>query len=265
MIKDIQPTLLFSSLFAIAVAGIYGYTGWRLSKRVIHSPEARLAWTSFAVWWYGLAATTLIGGIQNLLGAFGLMSLAVFVTATYVNLLVLCIALWGLVYYLIYLFTGSNRSLIPSLVFYAIYYILLVYYVTASIPDHITIERWTMTLSYANPLTESFFVLVIILLLAPQLIGALAYFTIYFRLTDVTQKYRVLLVSWSIIAWFLSPAIALIGGLSEQDWWQIASRCIGLAAALTILMAYLPPQWLKQRYGIQSLGDEGRGGAAHSF
>jgi hypothetical protein len=33
-----------------------------------------------------------------------------------------------------------------------------------------------------------------------------------------------------------------------------------LAAALTILMAYQPPRWLKQRYGIISLGDEGTEG-----
>ena len=86
-----------------------------------------------------------------------------------------------------------------------------------------------------------------------QIIGGLAYFTLYFRVSDVTQKYRILLVSWSIIIWFLSPYCARAGGLAEQDWWQLASRLIGLAAALTILMAYLPPRWLKQRYGIVSL------------
>jgi hypothetical protein len=48
--------------------------------------------------------------------------------------------------------------------------------------------------------------------------------------------------------------------LAQQDWWQLASRLIGLAAALTILMAYLPPRWLKQRYGILSLTDESQGG-----
>ena len=48
----------------------------------------------------------------------------------------------------------------------------------------------------------------------------------------------------------------MAAGLAEQDWWQFASRLIGLAAALTILMAYLPPRWLKERYGIVSLPDE---------
>ena len=251
-----QATLLFSALFALTAASIYSYVGWRLSKRVITSSEARLAWRSFTVWWYGLAATTLIGGFLSLFGVAGLTSLPLFVTATYLNILVLCLALWGLLYYLIYLFTGNSRSLVPLTVFYVIYFVLLVYYITASIPESISVERWRTTLVYRAPLTGPFFAILIILLLLPEIIGGLAYFTLYFRVSDVTQKYRILLVSWSIILWFLSPLIALAGGLAQQDWWQLASRLIGLAAALTILMAYLPPRWMKQRYGVSSLTDE---------
>ena len=241
-------------------ASIYSYVGWRLSRRVISSSDARLAWGSFTIWWYGLAATTLIGGFLSLFGAFGLTSLPLFVTATYLNILIICLALWGLLYYLIYLFTGNRRSLVPLALFYIIYYVLLVYYITASIPGDVKISRWNTTLVYRAPLTGPFFVIVIILLLLPQIIGGFAYFTLYFRVSDVTQKYRVLLVSLSIIVWFLSPLIALSGGVGQQDWWQFASRFIGLAAALTILMAYLPPRWLKQRYGIISLSDESQEG-----
>jgi hypothetical protein len=251
-----QPTLLFSAFFAVIAAGIYSYVGWRLGKRAISSAESRLAWGSFTVWWYGLAATTLIGGLLNLFGALGLTILPLFVTATYINLLVICIALWGLLYYLIYLFTGNSQLLMPLALFYMIYYILLVYYITASVPESITVDRWRTALAYQAPLTGPFFVILIVLLLLPQILGGLAYFTLYFRVRAVTQKYRVLLVSLSIIIWFLSPLIALAGGLAQQDWWQFASRFIGLAAALTILMAYLPPRWLKQRYGVLSLSDE---------
>jgi hypothetical protein len=256
----IQSTLLFSALFALVAAGIYAYIGWRLSKRVISSSEARLAWQSFTVWWYGLALTTLVGGFLNLCGALGLMILPLFVTATYINILVICIALCGLVYYLIYLFTGNSRLLVPLATSYLIYYVLLVYYITASIPEKINVDHWRTTVAYRAPLTGPFFVILIALLLLPQVMGGLAYFTLYFRVTEVTQKYRTLLVSWSIIVWFLSPFAALAGGLAQQDWWQLMSRLIGLAAALTILMAYLPPRWLKQRYGIISLTDESQGG-----
>jgi hypothetical protein len=241
-------------------AAIYAYVGWRLSKRFVSSPEGRLAWQSFTVWWYGLSITTLIGGLLNLFGAFGLTFLPLFVAATYINLLVISLALWGLLYYLIYLFTGNNQWLVPLSIFYVVYYALLVYYITASAPESVNIARWRAALNYHAPLAGPFFVVLILLLLLPQLIGGFAYFTLYFRVTEVTQKYRVLLVSWSIIIWFLSPFLALVGGLAEQDWWQFVSRLIGLAAAATILMAYLPPQWLKERYGIISLEDENQQG-----
>jgi hypothetical protein len=253
-----QLTLLFSTLFALVSAGIYYYVAWRLSKRVVSSSEARTAWQSFTIWWYGLAATTLTSGFLNMLGVVGLTSLPLFVTATYINILTICIALWGLLYYLIYLFTGNSRSRVPLGIFYIIYYFMLVYYITNSIPSEVSVSRWNTTLTYRVPQTGPFFVLLIVLLLLPQIIGGFAYFTLYFRVTDITQKYRILLVSGSIIVWFLSPYAALAGGLTQHDWWQLASRFIGLAATLTILMAYLPPRWLKQRYGIISLSDESK-------
>jgi hypothetical protein len=255
----IQSTLLFSALFAIATAGVYIYVGWRLSKRVISSSRAQLAWSSFTVWWYGLAGITLITAFQSLLGAVGFTSLPLFVTAAYINILILCLALCGLLYYLIYLFMGSsNRSLILLAVFYLIYYILLVYYITASTPSDVYVGRWNATLAYRSQLTGPFFGLILALLFFPQIIGSLMYFSLYFKVSDLTQKYRIFLVSWSIIIWFLIPFAAAASGLSQQDWWQLASRLISLAAALTILMAYLPPRWLKQRYGILSLNDENR-------
>lgn len=252
----IQSTLYFSAFFALLAAAIYLYVGWRLGKRVVSSANARLAWQAFTVWWFGLAGTTLISALLNLFGAWDLTDLPLYVTATYINVLVLCVALWGLVYYLIYLFTGNRSLLVPLAVFYFIFYILLVYYVTASTPESIDVYRWRTALSYRAQLTGPFYTLLILMLLVPQILGGLAYFFLYFRVTEATQKYRTLLVSWSIIIWFLSPFFALAGGLADEDWWQLVSRLIGLIAALTILMAYLPPRWLQQRYGIIALPDE---------
>lgn len=252
----IRSTILIGAFFSLLAAGIYALVGWRLSKRGVPSADARQAWRAFALWWYGLAATTLVNGLQGLFGALGMTDLPIFVTATYVNILVICVALWGLLYYLIYLFTGNRRTLLPLTVFYTAYYVLLVYFVTASSPSHVDVGRWSVTVAYRVPLSGPFFSILIALLLIPQIIGGLAYFTLYFRVREVTQRYRIWLVSWSIVIWFMSPLIALAGRAAEQDWWQLASRFIGLTAALVILMAYLPPHWLKQRYGIASINDE---------
>lgn len=252
----IQSTLILSAIFSFIGASIYAYVGRRLSKRVISSPASRLAWQFFTVWWYGLAATTLIGGLLHLLGALGLTNLALFVTANYVSLQLSCLALLGLFYYLTFLFTGNSRWLTPLAILYTIFFILLIYFFTASNPVGVTPGPWSTPFTYDVPPTGPFVVGLVVLLLASQIIGGFAYFTLYFQVSDVTQKYRILLVSWSIIIWFLSPFVGVAAGLEGQDWWQLASRFISLAAGLTILMAYQPPQWLKQRYGILSLSDE---------
>ncbi len=248
-------TLLISAFFALLTASIYGYLAWRLQQRVVSSSEARLAWQLFIMWWLCLAGTTLVGGVLNLLGAFDITSLPLFITITQLNLLIICVALWGLLYYLIYLFTGNSASLLPLSAFYVLYYALLVYYITASAPIDVSVGRWTTTISYANEMTGPFFILVLVLLTAPQILGALVYFTLFFRVRDATQKYRILLVSWSLIAWFGSALIAPLVGLSSHDWWQIVSRLIALSATLVILIAYFPPRWIRERYGVISLSD----------
>ncbi len=252
----IQPTLIFGAIFSLVSGGIYYYVGRSLTQRRVAAPDARLAWTLFVVWWYGLAGATLASGVLSLLGAFGVTHLQLFVTITQVNLLAICVALFGLMYYLLYLFTGSRRLLAPLTVFYIAYYILLVYYIQQSIPIGVTLGRWSATLKYQQPNTGPLFVIVLLLLVFPQIIGSLAYFTLYFRVQAATQKYRTLLVSWSIIIWFLSAFLASISGLSQQDWWQIVSRLIGLSAALAILMAYQPLPWIKRRFGVISIAEE---------
>ena len=252
----IQPTLLFGAILSIIIASIYYYVGRVLSRRRMGSPDARLAWILFIVWWYALAVTAVSGAILSLLGAFGIAGLPVFITITLINLLATCVALYGLMFYLLYLFTGNRRLFGPLTVFYIAYYILLVYYVQASIPVGVTVDRWRATLEYQTPIRGPFFFIVLLLLVLPQVIGSLAYFSLYFRVQTATQKYRILLVSWSIIIWFMSSFLASISGLSQQDWWQIFSRLIGLGAALTILFAYQPPSWIKRRLGVTSIAEE---------
>lgn len=253
----IQPTLLFVALLSMLCAGIYFYVGRVLSRRRSSTPDSRLAWRLFVTWWYALAVATFFGALLNLQGAFGITSLPLFTTMNFMNLLATCIALYGLMYYLLYLFTGNRKLLGPLSVFYALYYMLIVYYVQANVPVSVSIERWRTTLVYQNEIRGPFFLLLLLLLVFPQIIGSLAYFMLYFRVEVVTQKYRILLVSWSIIIWFLSTFLASISGLGQYDWWQIVSRLIGLGAASSILVAYQPPAWIKQRFRVASLAEEG--------
>jgi hypothetical protein len=250
-----QPTLLFGAAFATLCAGIYFYVGRVLRHRQQSSPGASLAWLMFVVWWYALAAATLLVGIQSLLGAFGIVDLPLITTITLMNLLITCVALFGLMYYLLYLFTGNSRLFSPLLVFYFLYFGLILYYILASVPIGVSVDRWSIALDFQNVIRGPLYVTALLLLVFPQIIGSLAYFMLYFQVKAPTQKYRILLVSWSIIIWFLSSFLASISGLATQDWWQIASRLIGLGAAVTILFAYRPPAWIKRRFGVAAIAE----------
>ena len=257
----IQPTLLFGALLSTLCGGIYFYVGRVLSRRHSESPNSRLAWRMFVAWWYALASATLLGAALNLLGAIGAVRLALFTTITIINFLALCVALYSLMFYLLYLFTGNRRVLGPLSVFYVAYYGFLVYYVQAGDPISVAVERWQASLVYQNELRGPIITVALLLLLFPPIIGALAYFMLYFQIEPATQRYRIVLVSWSIIVWFLSAFLASIAGLSDQDWWQILSRLIGLGAALAILFAYQPPSWVKRRFGVTSLSEGDRNAA----
>jgi hypothetical protein len=252
----IQPTLLFGAALSALSAGIYYYVGRTLRQRRVAAPDARLAWTLFVVWWYALASSTFVGAVLTLLGALSIAGLPLFITLTEINLLAICVALYGLMYYLIYLFTGNRRLLVPLTVFYILYCTMLIYYVQARVPIGVSVGRWSATLEYQNPNSGPLFLVALLLLVFPQILGSLAYFTLYFRVRTTTQKYRILLVSWSIIIWFLSAFLASIAGLGQQDWWQVTSRLIGLSAALTILLAYEPLPWIKRRFGVVSIVEE---------
>jgi len=251
-----QPTLLFSGLFACASAGIYGYVGWRLQRRILSSAEARRAWQLFIIWWYGLAVTSLSGGLMSLGGALGLTSLLIFMALSQLGILFICVALWGLLYYLIYLFTGNRRVLVPLSIAYIACYCVIVYYIIISDPYQVELGRWNVNLVYNNPPTGPLIILTAIMLIFPPIIGSVAYFLLFFKIEDSTQKYRILLVSGSIFFWFGSILAAAVAGVGKEDWWQIVSRLIGLIPAFGVLLAYLPPRKLKRRYSLISVDDE---------
>ena len=66
---------LVSGAAALAIALFYGLLGWRLSQRRVSS-EARIPAAQFGLFWMGLAAVTLISGVESLVAAFYLPPLS---------------------------------------------------------------------------------------------------------------------------------------------------------------------------------------------
>lgn len=248
-----QTTLLVASLIAVASAVLYAYLGYRLGRRDV-DPEAKVASSAFAFWWLAIAVSTVLTAVLTILAAFGALDLDLYLAATNVQLAVVTFGLASLLYYLIYLFAGRVRFTWLLVLSYLVYFGVLAYWIQWSEPIGVKVQPWQVGLDTRRPQEGPFFLAVVILLIGPQVVAALAYFSLLFRVKGRTQRFRVALVSGSIIVWFGSALVASAAGLGQSDLWQLISRLLGLLAPLVILFAFLPPAWVQRWLRIESIG-----------
>ncbi len=251
----VQATFVASAAFGVVAGVLYGAVGYLVMQRRAEG-DAQVALRLFGVWWYGLSAVSLIGAAQALAVAVGSRDLSLHLALTHLYLVLICLALWALVYYLVFLFTGRTGALVPLAVAYLLYYTFLVYLVQASGPTAVATGRWRVDVEFAREVEGPLVTILLVLLVVPQILGALAYFTLYFKVDRPDQKYRIALVSTSIVVWFGSALAVAVVGASESDAWQVASRLIGIAAASAILAAYRPPAWVRRRHA-RAAGERG--------
>ena len=192
-----------------------------------------------------------MGAALSLDAALASPSIALVVTMVHLEILLLCAALWGLLGFLTYLYTGKSY-VAPWSLFYAGLYVTLSFLITASRPNMVSIRNGIVGVRYAQTFAGPLFDALLVGLLAPEFIAAFLYFTFVFRTSDRTVRYRVTLTSWSLIAVFalavLTPTIeppGLAGALIGQSF--------GAIAALVILLAYYPPRAIRARFGVRGI------------
>ena len=225
---------LATTLSLLSAVG-FVLVGRTIQRRDV-SRQMRIGQDAFVVWWYSLAAATLLGTLAAL-PVFE--DLEAFLTLTILALLVLCVGLCGLLFYLVFLFTARRSLLVPMAIGYAGFFVFLVWFILAGQPTDVTTTGWGRELVYAEPLEDGPLVATAIaLLIGPQVIASLGYLSLYWKTDDPLLRRRILLVSLSILAWFGSSLVGTGADVSESDWWRFTSRLIGLAAAATIYYAY---------------------------
>lgn len=250
----VNTALLVDGVFGLTTAGVYAFIGRTLWSRRAEG-DSRSAALAFATWWHTLGAVTALSALMRILAGVDALSFQVFYVEIHVAILLLSAGLWGLVYYLAFVLTGNARLRGPLAIGYAGFLVACIAHVARRRPIGIELDGLSLRLAYerADPILQNVLVLA---LLVPPLIAAAGYLGLLFRVRDRTSRYRISLVAGSILAWFGSVLLASEVGLSQVPWWPIASRLIGLAAALTILAAYLPPSWIKRRFGVRGMRED---------
>lgn len=243
-------TLLGSGLLAFASGLVFTFVGRTVRRKNVQERD-RDALNAFGWWWYGLAALSFYPALVNVLAVFGQLDLNLIVSFLYVLLGILCAALWGLVYFLFYLFSGSRMLRNYLGLFYGVYYFCLVYLVVSANPTSFVVGDWGVRIQYENELSGSPVSLLLgLFLLLPPIVGTLAYLYLGLKIKEALVRYRVGMVGGAIFVWFCSSLVASFLHLNEISWWGFVSRSISLAAALIVLAAYRPPQWVQRRLAL---------------
>jgi hypothetical protein len=229
---------------SVGVATIYLFVGRRLFERTVSS-AARLATIQLALFWGGLGATILLDATETSFALGNALSLPVALTLTVVDDLVAVVALWGLVGFLTYVYTG--RYHLPEWgAVYAAFFVLAIYYTLAQGPYGVGFVDGAPAILYAVPPVAWLTAVVIVLLVGPELVGAILYLSLLRRTRVQEQRSRIWLVGGGILLWMGLDVFLP----SSSGVWVLARTLLEVVPGLMILVAYYPPAWAQRRLGL---------------
>lgn len=252
-----DPYLPLTIGLAAASTVVYAAVGRQVGRRPA-SPDAQLAKRMFQAWWYGLAGLSIFTPLVAVLALVGWDTFNVMLLLIQALLILVFAAIAGLVYYLLYLYTGKRWVMGAVVAYFLVMLIWLEYILLAA-----QIAGWGVPPDggaktfldadgqriQTDPLQGLVFGL---LVAVPPLLSTVAYFMLYFRLKGAEQRYRIAVVSAALVVWFGSSLVGTVTGLSQdpatQAAWRVANMAVALCASAAVYLAYRPPAWIARRF-----------------
>ncbi|MCI4370047.1 MAG: hypothetical protein L3J81_01810 [Thermoplasmata archaeon] len=248
----IQALLFAAGVANLGATPVYWYVGTRLYDRPVPA-RAKLPSIQFSLFWWGLGATGVVTGVGSIVASAGAMYFALGLTLYLLTVLGDVVILWGLVGYLLYLYTGRYHLLELS-AGYAAFYVIALYWVIASGPIGVSFASGSLLVQYGHMLGGVVFALVIIGLIFPEVIATILYLSLFFRTPDPTIRYRIGMVGGSVVLFFLAAIFLPTGDLAA-----LAKAVLDAGAAVLALFAYFPPTSLQRRLGVAPVAHEESG------
>lgn len=242
----LTPTLVGGILLSMLTAIVYLVVAATVHQRSRHQAHKGPV-VAFTLWWSGLAASTLLGAALQVVAATDLFDPALVKTLLHMTVPALVVALWGLFYYLGYIFVGGRRLLVPSLALYGVVYAASVYTVASRTPVGVTQRAWDVVITYEQAVPPLLSAALLVLLIVPILLAVVAYASLLFRLKAPEQRFRIGMVSIAFLVWFGGAFLAALLGLAGLEWWGFVGKLLALGSAVLVLIAFAPPQGLRQR------------------
>lgn len=234
-------------LLTLATTGLLAYAGLLVLRRPVHG-EARLALRMFATWWLSAGLVLLLAGSHTMLGLLGLLDVRVHLAITYLTAVPLAVALWALLYYLIYIYTGRRAAIWPLTAAYALFLAFEIYYFSSLGPRTIETTAWSVRLARGRDPPAGLGAVFGLLVAAPTLFIVVAYGRLAARAKEPAQRYRVRLTSTALLVWFAPVLAAFLAGWDKAAWFPLVYQAPGVLAAAMIVAAHRPPGFLKRRW-----------------
>lgn len=235
-----SATLWIGLALSLATAAVYAIVGWRVLPRARGTARGPLE--AFALWWFALAFYTFLLAVRDTLAIQDLLDRNLLKTITHLSVGPLVAALWGLFYYLAYIFVGGKRLLWPSVALYSAMYLVFIYITVTLEPAAIILRTWDVRIEYATEIPPLMSLMILALLLVPILLAVLAYASLLFRLEEGEQRLRVGVVSFAFLAWFGGSLLAVLMGLAEVEWWGLGGRLLAMGSAALVAIVYAKPR-----------------------
>jgi hypothetical protein len=231
-----QPTLLAGAILDLVSTLLYFYAA-RLVLRTLprdhdHSTEA------FALFWYGVGLVNLLQAILEGIALVQDPGLALALAFWNTRIALALVSFAGLVYYLLYVYTGRAGLRGPVILLYTIAFLLMQAWIGLAQPVGATVEGWRVGLAFVHEPRGLLYTSVVVLFFVPPLLAALAYAYIMRFTRSPAQARRVRLVSLSLFVYFAGLTLGYLN--STWYWWGLVENLLGIGAAAGVILALWP-------------------------
>lgn len=245
-------TLVTGVVVTLATAAVLAYVG-RLTLHRRVSPRASEARTAFAAWWWAAAAVLAVGALHTLAGLAGVRAVDLHVLLLHVRAVPLAVAVWGLLFYLLYVYTGRAWLRWPVAAYAIAFYVYFLVYIELAGPWRVEVTPWEVRVLAIEPAAPAATLALGLLLGAPLTLASVLYGSLYFRLEERTQRFRVALVSLAFAALFATILVGFALRLETRTWFPLLYQVPSLVAALVVLFAHRPPAWARERWRVEAV------------
>lgn len=233
-----MTTLALAGVTQLIVGGAFALVGNRLRKRPV-AEAARGPTLAFAFWWLGLAVYLVLQGALDVAAVAGWAPLEAHLGIRLFSGPLLCAAVAGLAYHILFILTGRRALAWPVGVYYAVAAVAYDALILVGHPAGVLAADWQVDLVPAPATTDPRWGAVLASIGLPVILCSIAFLVLARRVVSREQRMRANLVGSSMLLWVGSGLLAQLAGTNAEKF--VTLVVFGLAAAILVFIAYYPP------------------------